>query len=40
MGLLEGFFVVIVATAVTVWVNDNFEIGGDYIELAENSTKK
>lgn len=37
MGILEGFFVVIIATAVTVWINDTFDIGGDYIDLAEKT---
>jgi len=31
-GYLEGLVIIAVATALAVWVNDTFDIGGDYIE--------
>jgi len=33
MGYLEGLFIVAVATALSVWINDTFDIGGDYVEM-------
>ncbi len=32
-GFIEGLFVISIATALTVWINDKFDIGGDYIEV-------
>ena len=32
-GIIEGLFVISIATALTVWINDKFDIGGDYIEI-------
>lgn len=31
MAFLEGLALVAVATVVTIWVNDTFPVGGDYI---------
>jgi hypothetical protein len=33
MGYIEGLFIIAVATALSVWVNDTFDIGGDYVEI-------
>jgi hypothetical protein len=33
MGYIEGLFIVAVATALSVWINDKFDIGGDYVEI-------
>lgn len=32
-GYLEGLLVVVLATALTIWINDTFDIGGDYVEI-------
>lgn len=37
MGYIEGLFIVAVATALSVWVNDTFDVGGDYVEMAAES---
>lgn len=32
MGLIEGLVVTAAATFIAVWLNDNFNIGGEYVE--------
>lgn len=33
-GYLEGLVIIALATALAVWVNDTFDIGGDYVEMS------
>lgn len=36
-GYLEGLFIIAVATALSVWINDTFDVGGDYVEMTPES---
>ena len=38
MGYLEGFVVITIATALAVWINDTFDIGGDYVEMTPDAS--
>jgi hypothetical protein len=35
--MISGILVVIAATALAVWINDTFDIGGDYVEMTPDA---
>jgi hypothetical protein len=32
-GYIEGLVIISLATALAVWINDKFDVGGDYVEM-------